>query len=167
MMPSATVVAVPVLAYATLQRLWDAVFGQRNAARLLASGAVEHGRGHYPLIVALHSAWLAALWLALPVREISLPALFGFTALQGLRFWIIASLGARWSTRILVLPGAPLVRSGPYRWLDHPNYMVVALEMPVLPLVFGLTGVASAFALLNALVLVFRIRAEDRALGRR
>jgi len=159
------ILGVAILAFVTLQRLAELWLANRNSRDLLASGAREVGGGHYPLIVALHSAWLAALWVWAPGRPISLPLLIVFALLQLGRVWVIASLGPRWTTRIIVVPGAPLVRVGPYRWLSHPNYVVVALEIAVLPLVFGLWPIALLFTLLNAAVLTVRIRTENDALA--
>lgn len=158
-------VLVAVLLVAA-QRLAELVVARRNTARLLAEGAVEHAPGHYPLIVALHAAWLATLPMVVPPdRWPSLPWLLLFIALQPLRVWVIASLGGRWTTRILVLPGAAPVRRGPYRWLRHPNYAVVALEILALPMAFGAPAHALVFSLLNAaLLLLVRIPAEQRAL---
>jgi methyltransferase len=158
-------VAVAILAFVTLQRLLELGLSASNSRQLLAEGAVEHGRGHYPLMVALHMAWLAALWLWAPGRPIAVLPLLAFAILQAGRIWVIASLGNRWTTRIIVKPGAPLIRRGPYRWLNHPNYLIVTLEIAVLPLVFGLWEIAAVFSLLNALVLGVRIRAENRALA--
>lgn len=159
-------VLVAVLLVAA-QRLAELAVARRNTARLLAEGAVEHAPGHYPLIVALHAAWLTTLPLVVPPdRWPSLPWLLLFIALQPLRVWIIASLGGRWTTRILVLPGAAAVRRGPYRWLRHPNYAVVALEILALPMAFGAPAHALVFSLLNAaLLLLVRIPAEQRALA--
>ncbi|MDB5422592.1 MAG: hypothetical protein JWQ29_8 [Phenylobacterium sp.] len=158
--------SIVILVLVTAQRLGELVLARRNTARLLARGATESGARHYPLIVGLHAAWLAGLWLLAWDRPANLAWLAAFLALQALRVWVIASLGERWTTRIIVLPGAPLVRRGPYRFLPHPNYVVVAAEMLVLPLVFGLTAYGLAFFLLNAAVLWVRIRAENAALGR-
>ena len=158
-----------ILAFVTLQRLGELVLARRNTARLLARGAREVAPGHYSTIVLLHAAWLAGLWVLVALRglaEISLPWLAVFVVLQGLRVWVIATLGPRWTTRIIVLPGAPLVLRGPYRFMRHPNYAVVAGEILVLPLVFGLVWYGLAFSALNALVLAARIRAEDAALRR-
>lgn len=156
-----------VLALVTLQRLGELLLARRNTRRLLAKGAWEVGAAHYPLIVALHGAWLAGLWILVVdgSRALRLPWLAVFLALQAARVWVIASLGERWTTRIIVLPGAPLVRKGPYRLLPHPNYAVVAAEMAVLPLAFGLTGYAIAFSALNLAALAIRLRAETRALS--
>jgi methyltransferase len=157
--------ALIVLTAVTLQRLGELVLARRNTRRLLARGGYEVGAGHYPLIVGLHAAWLAALWFLGWDRSVSLPWLALFVVLQMLRVWVISSLGGRWTTRIVLLPGAPLVRRGPYRFVSHPNYAVVVAEIAVLPLAFGLVGVAILFSVLNALVLWVRIRAEGRALS--
>ena len=156
--------AILILSLVTLQRLIELWLSNRNTRRLLAQGAVEHGAGHYPLIVGLHVAWLAALWWWAPGRPVNIPLLLGFVLLQLLRLWVIATLGPRWTTRIIVQPGAPLVRSGPYRFVDHPNYWIVTAEIAVLPLVFGLIGIAAAFTILNLAILWIRIRAENEAL---
>jgi methyltransferase len=158
--------AVAILAFVTLQRLIELRLADRNSKRLLAEGAVEYGRGHYPFIVALHMLWLAALWWWAPGRAINLPLLLLFVILQLGRVWVIATLGERWTTRIIVKPGAPLIRTGPYKFLNHPNYLIVTLEIAVLPLVFGLWRIALVFSLLNAVTLTIRIRVENRALAR-
>ena len=156
---------VAILGFVTLQRLAELWLANRNSRRLLASGAREFGAGHYPLIVALHTAWLAVLWFWAPGRAISLPFLLIFVLLQLGRIWVIATLGERWTTRIIVKPGAPLVQTGPYRFLNHPNYVIVTLEIAVLPLIFGLWQIAFIFSLLNFVILVFRIREENKALA--
>ena len=160
-----------ILGFVTLQRLGELVLARRNTARLLAQGAHEVAPGHYRLIVLLHAAWLVGLWALVAglfggpgIETVNRGWLALFAVLQGLRAWVIATLGPRWTTRIVVLPGAPLVRSGPYRFVSHPNYLVVAGEMVVLPLVFGLAAYGAVFFVLNAAVLWIRIRAEDRAL---
>lgn len=157
--------AVAILAFVTLQRLLELRLAAANTRRLLARGAVEHGAGHYPLVVAFHTAWLTYLWWFAPGRPFSLPLLVLFVLLQLGRLWVIVSLGPRWTTRIIVQPGARPVRAGPYRWLDHPNYLIVALEIALLPLVFGLWQAALLFSLLNAAVLFVRIKSENRALA--
>ena len=156
-----------VLGLVTLQRLGELVLSRRNTERLLTQGAHEVASGHYPLIVVLHAAWLAGLWyLAVGQAndDVSPGWLVVFVFLQGLRVWVIATLGPRWTTRIIVLPGAPLVREGPYRFVSHPNYCIVAAEILVLPLCFGLVWYGLVFSSLNALVLWVRIRAEEAAL---
>ncbi len=149
-----------------LQRLAELGYARRNARRLLAAGGVEHGAGHYPLFVVLHGAWLVALFVLVPAAA---PADWGLLGLYGLlqlgRLWVIASLGARWTTRVIVVPGAPLVTRGPYRFSRHPNYLIVALEIPVLPLAFGAWHIALVFGLANLALLAQRIRVEERALA--
>jgi methyltransferase len=158
--------AVVILALVTFQRLGELWLSNRNTRRLLARGAREYGRAHYPLIVAVHVLWLACLWWLAPGRPVDGFWLALFVLLQIARIWVIAALGPRWTTRIVVLPDTPLVRRGPYRLLNHPNYVVVVGEIAVLPLVFGLWAVALVFTVLNAAVLAVRIREENRALGR-
>jgi methyltransferase len=155
-----------ILALVTLQRVGELWLSRRNTRRLLARGAREHASGHYPLIVALHIAWLASLWWFAPTRAVDGFWLALFVLIELARIWVLASLGERWTTRIIVLPDAPLVRRGPYRFVDHPNYVVVVGEIAVLPLVFGMWWVSMLFSLLNAAVLTIRIREENRALGR-
>jgi len=157
---------VAILSFVTAQRLGELYLSQRNSRRLLAKGAHEVAPGHYPFLVALHVAWLATLWLFGPGPPVEVVPLGLFALLQLARLWIIATLGERWTTRIIVLPGAPLRSGGPYRFFNHPNYLVVIGEIALLPLVFGLWQVAILFSLLNAVILGVRIREEDRALGR-
>ncbi len=157
--------AYVVLALVTLQRLGELVLAERNTRRLLAKGAHEVGRSHYPFMVAVHAGWLIALWLLGPGPAIHVAPLIAYIVIQIARVWVIATLGERWTTRIVVLPGQPLVRHGPYRWLDHPNYLIVVAEIAVLPLVFGLPVVAAFFSVLNAIVLWLRIREENAALA--
>jgi methyltransferase len=158
--------SVAVLAAVTLQRLAELVYSHRNETRLRALGAIEHGAGHYPAMVAIHASWLVALWWFAAVLRPNPWLLLVFLILQGLRVWVLATLGPRWTTRILVLPSAPLVARGPYRFLPHPNYAVVTAEILVLPLAYGLVLLALLFSCLNAAILWVRIRAEDAALQR-
>jgi methyltransferase len=168
-------IAVPSwFAYAILgavagQRLGELIIARRNTCALKARGAIEFGASHYPFLVALHAGWLLALagWVAMRPVSISLPLLAVFAGLQGVRLWILWALGPFWTTRIISLPGAPLVKRGPYRFLRHPNYLVVALELAVLPLALGAWAIAVIFTLLNAVVLYVRVRAEDAALASR
>ena len=155
-----------ILLLVTAQRVGELLLSKRNTARLLADGAREHAAGHYPAIVALHAAWLIALWiLALP-QPIDVFWLAVFVLIQLARIWVLYSIGRRWTTRIITVPGETLVRRGPYRFINHPNYAVVIAEIAVLPLVFELWQVALVFSLLNAAMLTIRIREENRALGR-
>ncbi|CAN7223281.1 isoprenylcysteine carboxyl methyltransferase family protein [Brevundimonas sp. LjRoot202] len=157
-----------VLAAVTAQRLGELWLANRNTRRLLAEGAVEIGAGHYPLFVLLHAGWLAAIALATPATTIPAPWLLAaYGVLQLGRLWVIATLGRFWTTRIITLPGAPLVRRGPYRFVRHPNYLVASLEIAVLPLAFGQVLIALVWSVANALLVGWRIRVEDRALDDR
>ena len=157
---------IAVLTFVTLQRLAELALSQRNTKRLLTRGAHEVAPEHYPFIVLLHGTWLAALWFLGPGPPIQVVPLIIFALLQLARVWVIATLRDRWTTRIIVLPGAPLVKTGPYRWFNHPNYLIVIGEFAVLPLVFDLPMVAIIFSALNGLMLWVRIREENEALGR-
>jgi len=157
-----------VVALVATQRVLELQYARRNTGALIRRGAVEFGRGHYPFIVALHAAWLAAILFALPAHvSIGWPWLTAFALLQMGRIWVIASLKSLWTTRIITLPGEPLVRRGPYRLLRHPNYLIVVLEIAVLPTAFGEYAIAAIFSLLNAALLGWRIREEERALRSR
>ena len=155
---------VLILALVTLQRVAELPWARANTRRLLAAGGREVSPGHYPLIVLLHAAWLASLWWLGPGRAVNLPLLGVFALVEVGRLWVLAALGRRWTTRIIVVPGESLIRSGPYRFLNHPNYVVVAAEIALLPLVFGLWEVALVFTILNLIVLAIRVREEARAL---
>jgi methyltransferase len=157
-----------ILALVAIQRLVEIVYAERNTRALLARGAVEVGRGHYIFIVLLHAAWLTAIVLLLPPDATIHWIWLGlFILLQLGRVWVIATLGPYWTTRIITLDAAPLVRKGPYRFVRHPNYLVVTGEIAVLPLAFGEVWVAVVFTILNAAMLAWRIRAEDQALAAR
>jgi methyltransferase len=156
--------SIAVLVFVTLQRLAELVIAQAHTRALLAKGAYEAGAAHYPVMVAIHTAWIAGLWLLAPGITPNLVLLAVFGVLQLCRFWVLATLGERWTTRIMILPGAPLVANGPYRFVSHPNYVVVTAEIAVLPLAFGLTAFAVVFTMLNAAILFVRIRAEAAAL---
>lgn len=153
-----------LLAAVTLERLAELALARRNTRLLQQRGAVEHASGHYPMIVLLHAAWLAGMWLLGRNNPVNAVLLAVFLLLQALRAWVLVTLGPRWTTRIIVQPGALLVATGPYRWLSHPNYVVVVGEFAVLPMCLGLPGFALAFSLANAAVLTIRIRAENAAL---
>ncbi len=157
--------AEALLALVTAERLGELWLARRNTAALIAAGAHEAAPGHYPVIVALHAAWLAGLWWLARDNPLQWGWLAAFLALQGLRVWTLATLGRRWTTRIIILPGAPLVAKGPYRFVRHPNYVVVIGEIACLPLALGAPRFALAFSLLNAAVLWVRIRAENAALA--
>ncbi len=158
----------PVVGLVVAQRLVELADARRNSRRLLAEGGVEVGARHYPAIVALHAAWLVALAVTVPAdTPANLPLLAGFIALQGVRLWVLASLGRYWTTRVITVSGAPLVRRGPYRFMRHPNYLVVIAEIAVLPLIFGAWQIAAIFSALNVALLAHRIRVEDAALAPR
>lgn len=150
------------------QRLGELTYAARNTRELMRRGAVEHGRAHYPFLVGLHAAWLVAILIAVPPdTPIAWLPLAFFILLQVMRIWVITTLGRYWTTRIVSLSGAPLVRRGPYRLLRHPNYAIVVGEIALLPLVFGAWRIAIVFTLLNLAVLVLRIRKEEQALASR
>lgn len=151
-----------------LQRIGELVLARRNTARLLAEGGTEVGRGHYGLIVALHTAWLIALFVYIPPDKMGNGWLIvAFLLLQAARIWVISSLGRYWTTRIITVPAAPLIKRGPYRWIRHPNYVIVALEIALLPLAFGDWILALIFSGANAVAMIIRIPAENRALAAR
>jgi methyltransferase len=156
--------AILFLTFLVAQRLGELALSRRNTARLLARGAYEVGAGHYPAMVAMHSLWVACLVVFGHDAPVSLGWLIAYGVLQGLRVWILATLGLRWTTRIIVLP-EPLVARGPFRFLRHPNYALVVAEIVVAPMVLGLVWVAVVFSVLNAAMLWVRIGAENRALA--
>ena len=158
-----------LLLLATLQRVAELAIATRNTRALLAEGAYEVGRGHYPVIVFLHGAWLVALWVLVVTDQAEfyfLPAI-GYLLVQVLRIWTLASLGRYWTTRIIVVPDAPLVRKGPYRFLPHPNYLVVVLEVALLPLALGSWPLALGFSIANGVALAWRIRTEEATFAAR
>jgi methyltransferase len=161
--------AIALLAFVTLQRLAELVIARRNTARLKAAGAVEIGAGHYPLLVLLHTGWLATLWILVISGQATIwwPAVIGYAIAELARVWVMVSLGRYWTTRIIVPRGTPVVRRGAYRFLRHPNYWVVAFEIALLPLALGSWTWALAFSLLNAGVLAWRIRVEEGSLAPR
>ncbi len=165
-------VALLVLAVGlvSLQRLMEMRLSRRHERFLRARGAVEWGRGHYPLVVGLHVLWLVSTLVEGILRGPNPPSwwpvpLALFLLVQPLRYWAIFSLGEHWNTRILVVPGAELVARGPYRYFPHPNYVVVAVEIATFPLIFGAWVTSLVFSTLNAVLLFVRIREENRALA--
>lgn len=155
-----------VLLSVAVQRIAEIGWARRNERRLRRRGAVEHGAGHYPVMVAMHAGWLAATALETSVtRRVHPRLLIGYALLQPLRYWVIRSLGDRWTTRIFVVPGEEPVSDGPYRVLRHPNYAVVAAEIVLLPSSLGAPRTAGCFTVLNALLMAVRIPAEERALA--
>ena len=156
----------PVLLFVIVQRLTELAIAKRNTAAIMAAGGIEHGAGHYPLVVLLHLCWLASLaYFIAPDQPVNVPLLAVFVVLQLLRVWVLCSLGKRWTTRVIEVPGQKPIDSGLYRWVRHPNYIVVAGEILVLPLAFGAWQLAVLFSMLNGLVLWHRIRVENVALG--
>jgi methyltransferase len=155
---------ITILSLVTLQRIVELFIAQRNTKRLIARGGFEVASGHYLLIVALHTIWLAGLWYLAPRLEVSWPWIFAYLVLEAARGWIIAALGSRWTTRIIVVPGETLADEGPYKYFRHPNYMVVAGEIFILPMAFGLWWYALLFATINGALLYWRIKSEDEAL---
>ena len=161
-------VAYAIIALVILQRAGELILADRNTQKLKARGAVEIGAGHYRFIVLLHMAWLmAVLWLIPTPVVIHWGWILVFLLMQAGRVWVIASLGPYWTTRIITLPGMPLVKRGPYRFVRHPNYLVVAGEILALPLAFGEILVAVIFSIVNAAVLYWRIREEETGLAPR
>ena len=157
-----------VLGLVALQRLGELVLAAHNARDLRAAGAIELDAKGYPLFVLLHAAWLASLALFVPASApAAWPLLAVFAVLQLGRVWVIASLGRHWTTRLIVLPGRPLARSGPYRFINHPNYLIVAAEIAVLPLAFGAVAIAAVFSAANLALLARRVSVEERALAPR
>ena len=156
---------IVIMALVTTQRLSELVLAKRNTARLLAAGAYEVAPGHYPVIVLFHTAWILGLWWFAPAQAVNWIFISVFAVLQALRAWVIGTLGPRWTTRIIRVPNETLVSRGPYRFINHPNYLVVALEIFVLPLAFGLYTFAIISGLINLSILAWRIRAEEAALS--
>jgi methyltransferase len=154
-----------------LERLAELLVSKRNAAWSLSRGGYETGREHYPVMVLLHTGLLVGAlveaWVRRPDVSLALAASMFVLVLvsQGLRWWCIATLGRRWNTRVIVVPGLPLVRSGPYRLLDHPNYVAVVLEGIALPLVHAAWITAVVFTVANAALLAVRLRVENTALA--
>ena len=157
-----------VLALVALQRLIELAYSSRNTKRLILRGAREFGASQYPLFILLHGAWVVTMALTIP-RDArpNFTLLAVFTVLQAVRLWIMLSLGPYWTTRILSLPDAPLVRTGPYRYLRHPNYAVVFAEIALLPLAFGAVTESVAFSVFNGILLAWRIGIEESALAPR
>lgn len=154
-----------LLAFLTAQRLAELLWARRNERQLLAAGGVEYGKPHLPLIILFHAAWIAGLWVLGYDHSVRPVFLALFVGLQIARYWVLATLGRRWTIRIIVVPGERLVTRGPYQFLRHPNYAVVTGEIAVVPLALGLPIYALVFSILNAIVLAIRIPAENAALA--
>ena len=160
--------ALLVFGYVIVQRLAELVYANANTRRLLAEGGREFGQKHYPLFIVLHGGWLIAIALsAQPEATSNLALLTAFIASQALRFWTLASIGRWWTTRIISAPHFPRVKKGPYRFIPHPNYTVVVIEIALLPLLLGAPIVALAFSIANFMLLTWRIRVEADVLKER
>jgi methyltransferase len=154
-----------ILIFVTLQRLAELVIARRNTATLLANGGREIGAEHYPIIVAFHTAWILGLWYLARDQEVNWILIAVFAVLQAARVWVLTTLGPRWTTRIIFMPEKPLVVAGPFKFMNHPNYAVVACEIFVLPLAFGLFWFALICGTINICILVGRISVEEEALS--
>ena len=162
---------LPSLVLAVLITQWpmDLVISKRNTKRLIENGGHEVGAAHYPFMMALHTSWIVALviWVLSVPPHMNMTFVLIYAALLGLRAWVITSLGPFWTTRIITIPNVPLVRRGPYKFLKHPSYIVVSLEIAVVPLMLDAWELALIFSFLNALVLLVRISIENKALAAR
>ena len=156
------------LALVLLQRAVELAWARRNTLRLWRLGGVEADAEGYRCFALLHAGWLASLALFVPAATPPIWPLLGLFALLQLgRLWVISSLGRYWTTRIVTLPGAPLVQTGPFRWFRHPNYLLVIAEIALLPLAFGAVAIAASFAAVNLMLIVRRIRIEESVLAPR
>ncbi|MBX5484150.1 MAG: hypothetical protein IRZ16_20175 [Myxococcaceae bacterium] len=170
-MVSSRVLFAGFLALIAVERLVELAISKRNAARAFAEGAVELGRGHFRVMSAVHALFFPACLAEVFWLDRAAPGVWAALAFaaalgaQALRYWAIATLGPRWNVRIIVVPGAPPVTGGPYRYIRHPNYVAVIVEFLAVPLCHGAWLAATVFTLLNAALLFVRIRAEERALG--
>lgn len=162
-----TIIQAVVLLVA-LQRLGELVLSRRNGAWLLAKGGREIGAGHYPVMIAIHVGWLAAMAFLIPAdAPIHWTVIGLYLVVQLGRVWVIATLGRYWTTRVIHMPKTPLIAHGPYRWVRHPNYVVVVLEVALLPLAFGAWEIALVFSIANFAILAWRLRIENAALNER
>ena len=157
------IVAALFLAYIIFERLLELPIANRNTKRLIAAGGVEHAPGHYPLIVMIHTGWILAMVGLGHNNPVNYALLGVYAGLQVLRVYILGTLGQRWTTRIIVVPGEQKVTKGPFAVVPHPNYLLVIAEILIAPLVLGLWEVAAVFSALNAAILVIRVSAEERA----
>jgi methyltransferase len=162
---------VLLVAAVGVERLTELVVAMRNARWAFAHGGIESGRGHYPVMAAMHTAFLVACIAEVAVADrpflpwLGWPMLALVAASQALRWWCVATLGHQWNTRVIVVPGLSLVSAGPYRWLRHPNYVAVVVEVAALPLVHTAWVTALVFTVVNAAILAVRIPVEERALA--
>jgi len=157
--------AIALLLFVTFQRFVEFIWDWQNTQRLRAAGAVEFGGLHYPVMILVHAAWLAGLWVLGHNRPVVTIYVVAFLVLEVGRYWVLATLGRRWTTRVIVLPGAPLIESGPYRLMRHPNYVIVAGELALVPLALDLPLYALVFLMLYAVAAFLRIQVENSALA--
>ncbi|MFL6798988.1 MAG: isoprenylcysteine carboxyl methyltransferase family protein [Xanthobacteraceae bacterium] len=157
--------AVALLVFVTFQRFVEFIWDWQNTRRLRAAGAIEFGGLHYPVMMLVHASWLAGLWVLGHDRAVIPIYVIAFLLLEVCRYWVLATLGRRWTTRVIVLPGAPLIESGPYRLMRHPNYVIVAGELVLVPLALDLPLYALAFLVLYAVAAFLRIQVENSALA--
>ena len=157
--------AIALLAFVTLQRFVEFIWDWQNTQRLRAAGGIEFGGLHYPAMILVHAGWLAGLWMLGYNRPVIPAYLIAFLLLQIGRYWVLATLGRRWTTRVIVLPGAPLIESGPYRLMRHPNYVIVAGALALVPLALDLPIYALVFLVLYAGAAYLRIQVENSALA--
>jgi methyltransferase len=151
-----------------VQRLCELWLSRRNANRLIAEGGREIGKGHFPILVAVHVGWLAAIAFLIPAdAPVIWPVILAYLVVQAGRYWVVATLGRHWTFKVIDTPAASLVQRGPYRWLKHPNYVVVVLEVALLPLAFGAWEIAAVFSAANLAVLAWRLRGENVSIARR
>ncbi len=162
-----------LLAFIALERIFELALSRRNARRAFARGGIESGQRHYRVMTVLHTSFLLSCAVEAMLTDraapawLSMSALTGALAAQALRYWAVSALGDRWNTRVIVLPGAAPVTRGPYRFMRHPNYLAVMLELASVPLIRGLWITAAVFSVANAILLAVRITVEERALGDR
>jgi methyltransferase len=156
-----------LLTLVTIQRLAELVIARRNTAALLANGGREIGARHYPAIVIFHAAWLLGLWYFARGQGVNWILIAVFAVLQAARVWVLTTLGPRWTTRIILMPEKPLVVGGPFKFMNHPNYAVVALEIFVLPMAFGLLWFAFVGGVINICLLAARVNIEEQALSQK
>jgi methyltransferase len=157
--------AIALLLFVTFQRFVEFIWDWQNTQRLRAAGAVEFGGLHYPVMMLVHAGWLAGLWVLGHNRPVVTIYVVAFLVLEIGRYWVLATLGRRWTTRVIVLPGAPLIESGPYRLMRHPNYVIVAGELVLVPLALDLPLYALVFLVLYAVAAFLRIQVENSALA--
>jgi methyltransferase len=157
---------ITILSLVTLQRIIELVIAHRNTGKLIARGGFEIGSGRYGFVVALQVLWLLGLWYLVIYKPpaVSLPWIYAYVVLEAARGWIVAGLGSSWTTRLIVVPGEPLPDEGFHSWIRHANYLVVAAEVFILPMAFGLWWYAILFGVLNLALLAWRIRSEEVAL---